>query len=460
MQSWYRSHVVDRHGLERISKVGEGESRAGELARSRFGRRAVGGILALGAVVIGCSEAGPGGADRDNSSTLLPGSFEPEPLAPPGAAGDPAVPADPAAPGTPDLGTGAEGPLGPEGPATALPIEPTVPVEPGPPAPMEPTLRSAAERTGRLVGVAFNGRRMNEGELAGREFNYVTGENEMKWNAMRPAQGVFDFTRPDQIMALAEQYAMQVKGHTLVWYRQLPRWVTALTDAETVRSEMLQHIETVVSRYRGRIHAWDVVNEAWDDAGTAMRPLVFRTYLGDGYIDEAFHAARAADPDAKLYYNDFGAEGMSVKANNVYEMVRGMVMRGVPIDGVGLQLHVWSVDAGPSRAELEQNMQRLAELGLEVVLSEIDVSSCGDGDVAQRLETQRQRYYNLSAACVAQPACKAVSVWGISDSFSWLNGMPANAGCTEGQQPLGLMFDADYAKKPAYYGVFDALMGL
>ncbi len=421
------------------------------------------GIFALSVAVIGCSEAGPGGEDRDNSTSSLPGPLEPKPPAPPGAVGAPATPAGSTAPGTADPGTGVGGPLGPEGPSTALPIgplEPSVPVDPGPPVPMQPKLRSAAELTGRLVGVAFNGRRMNEGELAGREFNYVTGENEMKWNAMRPAQGVFDFTRSDQVMALAEQYGMQVKGHTLVWYRQLPRWVASLTDADTVRSEMLEHIETVVARYRGRIHAWDVVNEAWDDAGTAMRPLVFQTYLGDGYIDEAFRAARAADPDAKLYYNDFGSEGMSEKANNVYEMLRGMLMRGVPIDGVGLQLHVWSVDAGPSRDELEQNMQRLADLGLEVVLSEIDVSSCGNGDLAERLETQRQRYYNLTAACVAQPACKAVSVWGISDSFSWLNGMPANAGCTEGQQPLGLMFDADYAKKPAYYGVFDALMGL
>src|SRR5690606_13327099 len=136
------------------------------------------------------------------------------------------------------------------------------------------------------------------------------------------------------------------------------------TDAESVRAAMLNHIHQVVTHYRGRVQAWDVVNEAWGDGGTALRDTVFLRYLGPGYIDEAFHAARAADPDVKLYYNDYDTEDLEGKSGAVYDMVKGMVERGVPIDGVGLQMHVRIPDDEPSIFELERNMQRIVDLGL------------------------------------------------------------------------------------------------
>jgi endo-1,4-beta-xylanase len=285
----------------------------------------------------------------------------------------------------------------------------------------------------------------------------------MKWSQLQRQPGMFNFGPADQIVDFAEQNGMAIKGHTLVWHSQLPQWVQQLATPDEVRAAMLTHIETVVSHYRGRVVAWDVVNEAWQDNGSALRDSVFYTQLGEGFIDEAFRAARAADPDAKLYYNDFGAEGTTRKSNAIYAMVQGMLERGVPIDGVGMQMHTRSVgNPTPSIAELDINMQRLAALGLEIVISELDVATCSAQPMDTRMDAQGSRYFDLVRACVKQPACKAITVWGVIDGYSWLNNMGQNqaTGCSAGQQPLALLFDDSYAKKPAYAGVLSALMGM
>jgi endo-1,4-beta-xylanase len=348
-----------------------------------------------------------------------------------------------------------------------------LPVLPRPPqvdptlVPEGMTLRAAAEASGHLIGIALQARRLREepeyAATAAAEFNYVTAENEMKWSNLQREPGTFDFGPADEIVAFAEQNGMAVKGHTLVWHSQLPQWVSALTTPEEVRAAMLTHISTVVSHYRGRLSSWDVVNEAWQDNGSALRDSVFRVQLGEGFIDEAFHAARAADPDAKLYYNDYGAEGNSRKASSIYAMVQGMLQRGVPIDGVGMQMHTRSVgNVTPSITEFSANMQRLRELGLEVVVSELDVATCSDQAMDDRMTQQGSRYYDIVRACVSEPACSAVTIWGVIDRYSWLNnqGQQQSTGCATGQQPLALLFDDTYAKKPAYAGVLSALRGM
>lgn len=317
-------------------------------------------------------------------------------------------------------------------------------------------LRDGATCQERLIGVALAARYLNEQPYAeaALEFNYVTPENEMKWGYNEPQPNVFDYTLGDAITEFAEQNGMLVKGHALVWHNQLPNWVNQLTTPEEVRAAMLNHIQQVVTHYRGRVHAWDVVNEAWGDGGTALRDSVFLRHLGPGYIDEAFIAARAADPDVKLYYNDYDTEDLEGKSGAVYEMVKGMVERGVPIDGVGLQMHVRIPDDEPSILELERNMQRIVDLGLEVVLSEIDVRTCGsetDGD-------QADRYYRIVTACLRQPGCTAVTVWGITDKYSWLNNRSAPQ-CPDGDPTTPLLWDDNYGKKRAYHGFMDALKG-
>jgi endo-1,4-beta-xylanase len=318
----------------------------------------------------------------------------------------------------------------------------------GPP----PALRDAAAATGRLVGTAIAYSRLAEADYANTAataFNYVTPENAMKWSATESTRGVFDFTAADAIVDFALAHGMKVKGHTLVWHTQLPAWVSSITSADDLRTAMNDHITQVMTHFKGKVAAWDVVNEAWID-GTTMQPSPFLDLLGPGYIDEAFITARAADPDARLYYNDWGTEGTSDKANAAYDMFVGMRGRGVPLDGVGLQMHTGPDDDGPTLAALVQNMNRLAALGLEIVISEMDVWVCD-----RTLEQQRTRYHDVVAACLAQPACKAITLWGVTDKYSWLNRRTDL--CTTGALPL--LFDSNYAPKPAYDGFLNALLG-
>jgi len=317
-------------------------------------------------------------------------------------------------------------------------------------------LTDAASCSGRLVGVALAASRLSEESYveAAREFNAATAENEMKWGSNEPSPGRFNFAAGDVIADFARDNGMELKGHALVWHNQLPGWVSSLDSAEAVRAAMLDHIRGVMEHYRGRVRAWDVVNEAWNDDGSALRDSVFYRHLGAGYIDEAFIAAREADPEAKLYYNDFDGEDLSMKSNAIYEMVRGMLDRGVPIDGVGLQMHVRIPDDEPAIAELTQNMQRIADLGLDVVVSELDVRHC-NGETA---EQQAARYHDVVATCLGQPRCPEITVWGITDRYSWLNAAGA-PGCPDGETPHPLLWDNDYQKKPAYDAFMAALLG-
>jgi endo-1,4-beta-xylanase len=314
-----------------------------------------------------------------------------------------------------------------------------------------PTLKAAADQTGRLIGAAVGAAYLADAtyaRTAATQLNFITPENEMKWDATEATRNVFSFDRADTILAFAAQNGLQIKGHTLVWHSQLPSWVTDIQDATDLRNTMINHITQVALHFRGRVIAWDVVNEAAADAGQSLRSNVFMQLLGARYIDDAFIAAHAADPYARLYYNDYGAEGKGAKADFVYNLVQGMLARGVPIHGVGLQMHTGPTDLSPSAADVASNMQRLAALGLDVMITEMDVQIC-----TSDLQTQSRRFHDIVAGCVAQPFCRAVTVWGIPDKYSWRNGQSCAT-------PRPLLFDDNYAPKPAHAGVLDALLGL
>jgi endo-1,4-beta-xylanase len=184
---------------------------------------------------------------------------------------------------------------------------------------------------------------------------------------------------------------------------------------------------------------------------------VFSTVLGPTFIDEAFTAAHQADSGALLFYNEFASEGLSDKSTAVYNMVKDMKSRGIPIDGVGLQMHI-GYNTNPTAADVAANMQRIADLGLKVVISEMDVNGCA----GYSLDQEKTQYHDMVAACVAQPACAGVTVWGITDKYTWLdiaNNANSQAGCATGQLPMPLLWDANYGKKPSYTGVMDALLG-
>jgi endo-1,4-beta-xylanase len=336
------------------------------------------------------------------------------------------------------------------GPST-VPTAAPVP-SPGPEWSEVAPLRDAAAATGRLVGTALfsSGLRSEPvyAAAAARHFDYVTAEWEMKWDPVQKAPGVFDFSGADAIVAFAEAQGMRVKGHALVWHGATPKWVETLSPPE-LRIAFEDHIRTVAGRYRGRVMAWDVVNEAIDDNASGLRSTVFSRGLGPDYVAEAFRLARQADPEAELIYNDYGGEGLNRKSNDIYDLVRRLKQEGVPIDGVGLQMHLVAANV-PAVADIAANIHRLAELGLRVNVSEMDVRIRGlPADAG--LERQRQVYRDVVAVCVAEPRCEAVTLWGFTDAHSWID---ATFGADD-----PLPFDELYRAKPAFYGLRDALLG-
>lgn len=302
------------------------------------------------------------------------------------------------------------------------------------------TLGASAAAKGRYFGTAVAANHLGESAYASTldtEFTMVTPENEMKWDAVEGSRNSFNFASADQIVSHAQGKGMKLRGHTLVWHSQLPGWVGGL-GADDLRSAMNNHINQVMAHYKGKIYAWDVVNEAYQDGSSgARRSSPFQDKLGNGFIEEAFRTARAADSGAKLCYNDYNTDGQNAKSNAVYAMVKDFKQRGVPIDCVGFQSHFNSNSPVPS--DYQANLQRFADLGVDVQITELDIEGSGSAQAAS--------YTKVVNACLAVSRCAGITVWGIPDKYSWRSsGTP-------------LLFDDNYGKKPAYTAVLAALGG-
>ncbi len=286
-----------------------------------------------------------------------------------------------------------------------------------------------------------------------REFNLVTPENVMKMETIQPQRGVFDFAPADELVAFAEANGMAIHGHTLVWHNQLPGW---LSGGDFTRDEAIQllhdHIDTVVGHYKGRIAYWDVVNEAVADSGSGLRDTPWRKLIGDDYLDLAFQFAHEADPDALLFYNDYGAEDMGTKSNAVYTMVKDLIDRGIPINGVGLQAH--STVGRLNFRAIGDNIARLGELGLQVQITEFDDRYDGEAN-DNVLRRQADDYARMLQTCLDHDACTALIMWGVSDNYTWLRG--ENLGFYKNTTVEPLLFDDKIEPKPAYFALLDVL---
>ncbi|MFD8411014.1 non-reducing end alpha-L-arabinofuranosidase family hydrolase [Streptomyces sp. NPDC059650] len=296
-------------------------------------------------------------------------------------------------------------------------------------------LGTQAAPSGRYFGTAVAAGRLGDARYTGildREFNMITPENEMKWDAIEPSRGTFTFGPADQIVDHAAAHGQRLRGHTAVWHSQLPSWVSSIGDANTLRGVMNNHITTLMTRYKGRIHSWDVVNEAFADGSTQHRSSVFQNVLGNGFIEEAFRTARAADSSAKLCYNDYNIENWSdAKTQGVYSMVRDFKSRGVPIDCVGFQSHFGT--GGPP-SSFQTTLSNFAALGVDVQITELDIA-----------QASPTHYGNTVKACLSVARCTGITVWGIRDSDSW----------RRGENPL--LFDNNGNPKAAYTAVVNAL---
>ena len=332
-----------------------------------------------------------------------------------------------------------------------------------PTSPSTTTLRQLASPHNILIGTAADSPFLSEANYAnilGSEFSQLQAENEMKFGLIHPRPDTdpnpYDFAGADALVSFAQAHSMMVRGHTLVWYQEVPDWVTSGGFTSTQLATILQgHINTVAGHYAGKVYAWDVVNEAFNDDGT-MRDTIWYDQPGIGfagqqtaYIEQALNWAHAADPSAKLFYNDYSAETMNSKSDAIYAMASDFKSRGVPLDGIGFQCHfTLSFDTPANLQSFADNLQRFADLGLDVHITELDVRLSDSSTTS--LNAEAKLYGELMTMCVKQPRCKVFQTWGFTDKYSWI---PS----TFPEQGWGLPWDENYQKKPAYTAISTGL---
>jgi endo-1,4-beta-xylanase len=333
-------------------------------------------------------------------------------------------------------------------------------------------LRSLAAPIGLRIGTAiipYDLDHPDYARIAGDQFSSVTPGNEMKWETVEPTRGTYDWSGGDRLVRFARRHDQLVRGHTLLWHSQLPRWLTdgvadgTISDAE-LRSLLRKHIYDEVAHFRGQIWQWDVANEffanAWDP-----NPLpdgingddFWVQHLGEGVIADAFRWAHQADPHALLFYNDYnigGEDGDNKKADAVYRWVRRMLGQGVPIDGIGNQGHLDTQYGFPTK--LRDDLQRYADLGLKVAITEADVRTFVDAPDTQvptqplAIPAHAQYYDGMLKACLFVRSCISFTVWGFGDADSWVPGFFTGEGYAG-------IYDVDLQPKPAYFTLRDDL---
>jgi endo-1,4-beta-xylanase len=317
------------------------------------------------------------------------------------------------------------------------------------------SLRQAGDQAGILIGAAVRPSLFSEtaySETLAREFNMVEPEDAMKWWVVRRNKGSFGFAEGDAMVRFALAHGMKVRGHCLVWDHDNPEWLAQGHFTPEQLSQLLhQHIATVMKHYAGQVFAWDVVNEAMDENGRFKdspwynQPGIGFSGKGSAYVEQAFRWAREADPHALLFYNEAEGEGMNHKSDAIYAMVKDFKQREVPIDGVGLQLHISQLDFDTTA--VGTNIARLTALGLQVHITELDVALPVDSAGRASMEDfQRQAdvYSGVARACLQNRGCTAIQTWGFTDKYSWIGSH------SHGLRGAALPFDRSYKIKPAY----------
>ncbi|PWV56887.1 endo-1,4-beta-xylanase [Chitinophaga sp. S165] len=315
------------------------------------------------------------------------------------------------------------------------------------------------------IGVAVSPRALqgNEGQFIVTQFNSLTPENDMKMGVIHPKEDEYDFRKADAIVDFAVRNRMKMRGHTLCWHNQVAGWMFTDKKGDTVSKEILlqrlkEHITTVVTRYKGKIYAWDVVNEAISDKKDEFyRNSAWLRICGPGFIEKAFQWAHAADPEAVLFYNDYN-EINPVKRGKIIRMIKELRGKGVPVQAVGLQGH-WAINE-PTTEQLENTFADFAALKLPLQITELDISvypkeheartrSAGDNDTSFTSERENAQAAQYRAVFEIFRKYKAsltgVTFWNVSDRHSWLDDFPVR-----GRKDYPLLFDRDFQPKKAF----------
>jgi endo-1,4-beta-xylanase len=331
------------------------------------------------------------------------------------------------------------------------------------------SLRAHAHKHGLLAGAAVVVHALQndpamQGLLAD-QYGILVPESELKWRALRPSRDQFDFTQSDALFSFAKAHHLQVRGHTLVWHNSVPDWLKNDSDKSDVRQLLIEHIHTVVGRYRGRVHSWDVVNEAIlpaDAQQDGLRKSFWFEHIGPDYIELAFRAAREADPHVRLTYNDYGVEydnpEEAARRASILALLQRLQQRNVPIDALGIQSHIHADSPSPIGKGLAEYIERARQMGLEVYLTEMDVNEDDllYDDVAQRDLVIARTYRDFLDVALANPAVKAMLTWGVSDRRSWLNDGPTHHRKQPNRPQRALPFDRDYRPKKAFFAIRDS----
>jgi endo-1,4-beta-xylanase len=309
------------------------------------------------------------------------------------------------------------------------------------------SLRQYADKIGFNIGVAmgvkFDQNNQTHNNLVKKEFNIVVSENNMKAENIHPQKGQPNFVNADKLVTFAQQNNMKVRGHTLVWYNQNPDWLMSGTR-QSLLENMKFHIETVAGHFKGKIYQWDVVNEAFADEGGGYRnPCHWYSIIGEDYIDSAFVYAHRADPDCKLFLNDYNNSYTNTKSTAIYNKVKKMRENGIPIHGVGFQCHERTSKNTPDLYDrVKTNFDRFAALGLEIAITEIDIRI----ESGSNADTHAAVYDTFLKAALNTPKCNTFMIWGVIDEDSWV-----------GADQQALIFDNSFQPKPAYYSLLAAL---
>ncbi|WP_324675875.1 endo-1,4-beta-xylanase [Hymenobacter sp. GOD-10R] len=336
-----------------------------------------------------------------------------------------------------------------------IPNQQTGEDNPGPTTPAVTGLKQLAPfPMGAAVNVSLLKTRPAYEQTVATEYNSLTAENAMKFASLHPAQTTYTWSDADYIVTYAQQHNARVHGHTLVWYKSLPSWVTGFQgDSAAWENLMKTHIQTVVTHFKGKVASWDVVNEAFEDNGT-LRNSVWRQHLGPDFIARAFQYAHEADPAALLFYNDYGHEWGPTKRTAILNLVNGLKSRGIPIHGIGLQMHT---NSNRADSNLATAINTAAQTGLKVHIAELDIAMNPDKTAGLAFTpaiaaAQKAKYKAIVQAFKALPAAQrfGITTWNVGDADTWIRG---SCSCSDWPLP----FDDNYQRKPAYDGIVEAL---
>ncbi|PEC51944.1 endo-1,4-beta-xylanase [Bacillus sp. AFS096315] len=316
------------------------------------------------------------------------------------------------------------------------------------------SLRTLAEKNNFSIGTAVNGSSfLNDSQYRHTlktEFNVITLENELKFVNVHPQSNMYNFILPDYIVDFAMKNNQKVRGHTLVWQNGLPDWINYSNyTRDQLKVILKNHIQTVVGHYKGKIYAWDVVNEAFNDNGS-LRDNIWLRKIGPEYIELAFQWAHEADPNALLFYNDDRNDSLNDKSNAIYETFKSLKERGIPIDGIGFQTHT-SINNVRDYNSISKNIVRLSKIGLQVQITEMDVKIQDSDDSTKiRLDKQAKLYADTLKICLTHKNCNAFVTWGFTDKYTWI---PSYTG----RDDKPLIFDSKYKPKPSYNSLYEVL---